>query len=103
MAKDGVTGLYRGNVASSLGIMPYVGLKMASFDILKTAFGYDRTHPNFIMLNLCTGSLAGAISITFTYPIDLLRRRLQLSGQQGHPVYNGLVHCTQTTIANEGY
>jgi len=80
LAKDGVTGLYRGNVASSLG-MPYVGLKMASFDILKTFFGFTRDDPNFIVKNLCTGSLAGAISITFTYPIDLLRRRLQLSGQ----------------------
>ena len=29
------------------GITPYIGFKMASFDILKTILGVDNSHPNF--------------------------------------------------------
>lgn len=38
VARDGFTGLYKGLPATMYGITPYVGIKMASFDIMKTFF-----------------------------------------------------------------
>jgi hypothetical protein len=79
-SKGGFLGMYKGLGATLVGIIPYVGIKMASFDILKTAIDYDKDHPNFTALNLSVGAFAGFISVTLTYPTDLLRRRMQLRG-----------------------
>lgn len=40
--------------------------------------------------------------MTFTYPIDLTRRLLQLNGQPGHS-YSGIVDCFQQLYAKEGF
>ena len=67
------------------GITPYIGFKMASYDILKTFFKIDKDHPRAQIANLLLGGTAGTIAVTLTYPRDLLRRMMQLSGQPGHP------------------
>ena len=69
----------------SQGITPYIGIKMASFDILKTFLSVDNKHPNVQFMNLMLGGLSGTIAVTITYPTDLIRRLLQLSGTEGHP------------------
>jgi solute carrier family 25 phosphate transporter 23/24/25/41 len=75
------------------GIIPYVGIKMASFDIIKTYIHFDRSHPNFTMLNLGVGGMAGFLSIIVTYPTDLLRRRMQVRGQGGYENYTSMYDC----------
>ena len=57
---------------------------MASFDILKTFFVVDQSHPYKQFMNLCMGGAAGTIAVTLTYPTDLVRRKMQLSGIDGH-------------------
>ena len=66
---------------------------MASFDILKTFYVVDKNHPYQQLMNLALGGLAGTISVTFSYPTDLVRRRMQLSGAAGHPHYPSMVNC----------
>lgn len=51
--------------------------------------------------NLGLGALAGTIAVTFTYPIDLTRRLLQLNGQPGHK-YNGIADVYKQLYAKEG-
>jgi hypothetical protein len=46
LMRDGVVGLYRGLSCSFLSIVPYVGFKMAAFDILRTFFKIDNSHKN---------------------------------------------------------
>ena len=58
---------------------------MASFDILKTFLTVDNKHSNVQFMNLMLGGLSGTIAVTMTYPTDLIRRLLQLSGTDGHP------------------
>lgn len=48
------------------------------------------------------GGASGAISITFTYPTDLVRRRMQLTGMQGQIQYKNMWHCGQTIYQTEG-
>jgi hypothetical protein len=59
--------------------MPFIGIKMASFDVLKYRYLPDKKHPRFDVINLSLGALAGTIAVTFTYPTDVVRRLLQLS------------------------
>ena len=75
---------------------------MASFDILKTYFSVDRNHPHAQVLNFILGGTAGTFAVTLTYPTDLLRRVMQLSGTPGHPYYSSMLDATLKIAAQEG-
>ena len=66
---------------------------MASFDIMTTYFKYERSDPKAWMYNLIIGGASGTIAVTFTYPTDLIRRRMQLVGMNGQEKYKGMVDC----------
>mmetsp|Transcript_19417 Transcript_19417/g.13940 ORF Transcript_19417/g.13940 Transcript_19417/m.13940 type:complete len:81 (-) Transcript_19417:108-350(-) len=53
-------------------------------------------------MNLSIGALAGTIAVTITYPTDLARRKMQLSGQPGHPTYTSFVNCFVVITQKEG-
>jgi len=89
----GFVGMYAGLGSSLLGIFPYVGIKMATFDILKTAIVLERSDPYFTLKNMTMGAIAGGTSIFATYPTDLIRRRMQMRGQDGIPNYSNFFDC----------
>lgn len=71
---------------------------MATFDIMKTFFAVDRNHPYAQLMNLILGGSAGSIAVTITYPTDLVRRMMQLSGTAGHPEYSSAIDCVQKLV-----
>ena len=75
---------------------------MASFDILRTFFAVDKNHPHAQLMNLTLGGTAGTFAVSVTYPTDLLRRMMQLSGTPGHPKYSSMLDATQKIITAEG-
>jgi solute carrier family 25 (mitochondrial phosphate transporter), member 23/24/25/41 len=75
---------------------------MASFDILKTFFEIDQKHPRANIYNFIMGGVAGTIAVCITYPSDLIRRKMQLSGMPGHPSYKGFYDCGVTLLREEG-
>jgi solute carrier family 25 (mitochondrial phosphate transporter), member 23/24/25/41 len=84
LEERGILGLYKGYWLSMAGIAPFIGVKMASFDWLMNMSGIDKTDKHVKSYNLVMGALAGTIAVTCTYPIDLVRRLLQLNGSEGH-------------------
>ena len=48
------------------------------------------------------GGTAGTIAVTLTYPTDLVRRTLQLSGTPGYPVYTSMLDAVRKIVAAEG-
>jgi solute carrier family 25 phosphate transporter 23/24/25/41 len=76
VAEQGFLGLYKGIGLSTIGIAPFIGIKLTSFDMLMSAFAPEKGHPKTIYYNLALGATAGTIAVTFTYPIDLTRRLL---------------------------
>lgn len=99
---NGVAGLYKGLPTTLAGITPYVAIKMTSFDLLKTNYGVDRRSPYFSITNLLMGGLAGVLAVTITYPTDLLRRTMQLSGTPGYGNYSTVFHATANILSKEG-
>ena len=89
VADRGWRGLYKGLGTSLMGIAPYIGVNMSSYDWLMTTFAPKKNDPYIVYWNLSLGALAGTIAVTVTYPTDLVRKLLQLNGQPGHN-YNGL-------------
>jgi solute carrier family 25 phosphate transporter 23/24/25/41 len=77
-ANEGILGFYRGISMSLIGIAPYIGFKMSTFDILKGHYMPDRSSPSFMLMNLSLGAIAATVAATLTYPFDLLRRRIQM-------------------------
>lgn len=71
---------------------------MASFDILYTFFEVGKKE-NPGMYNFILGGTAGTISVTLTYPTDVVRRKMQVVGEAGQPVYSGFFDCCKKVVA----
>ncbi|KZV58041.1 graves disease carrier protein [Dorcoceras hygrometricum] len=72
----GVRGLYRGAAPTLYGIFPYAGLKFYFYEEMKTHV--PENHKKDISVKLVCGSVAGLLGQTFTYPIDVVRRQMQV-------------------------
>jgi Mitochondrial carrier protein len=74
----GVRGLYRGAYPTLVGVLPYSGISFLAFGLLKrqcTERGWSDTHP--VVVNMAAGGTAGLTAQCATYPLDMVRRRLQ--------------------------
>lgn len=103
LAADGVAGLYRGVGPTLAGILPYAGLKFyvyqaakhltqppaATVEVLEGG-GEKGSPPPLpppvktpLLLTLAYGAGAGLIAQTATYPLDVVRRQMQVQGGGG--------------------
>ena len=99
IAESGPMGMFKGLGTSLVGIAPFIGIKMASFDWLKDTFAPKGGQS--VYANLLMGATAGTIAVTATYPIDLIRRLMQLNGSPGHS-YKGLPDAIGQTYKSGG-
>ncbi|KAL3876774.1 hypothetical protein ACJMK2_034570 [Sinanodonta woodiana] len=90
--EGGPKALFRGIVPSLLGMAPYAGISFFTFESLKT-FCLDTFPENLgkpcssntgglvliLPAKLLCGGLAGAVAQTLSYPLDVVRRRIQLA------------------------
>ncbi|EEF48106.1 mitochondrial carrier protein CoAc2 [Ricinus communis] len=74
--ESGFRGLYRGVAPSLYGIFPYAGLKFYFYEEMKRHVPEE--HKKDIMVKLVCGSVAGLLGQTFTYPLDVVRRQMQV-------------------------
>jgi solute carrier family 25 protein 16 len=74
--ESGFRGLYRGVAPSLYGIFPYAGLKFYFYEEMKRHVPAE--HKNDISLKLVCGSVAGLLGQTLTYPLDVVRRQMQV-------------------------
>nr|GMC63539.1 mitochondrial substrate carrier family protein P-like [Ipomoea batatas] len=72
----GIRGLYRGVAPSLYGIFPYAGLKFYFYEEMKSHVPEE--HKKDITIKLACGSVAGLLGQTFTYPLDVVRRQMQV-------------------------
>ncbi|PKI62044.1 hypothetical protein CRG98_017417 [Punica granatum] len=72
----GIRGLYRGVAPSLYGIFPYAGLKFYFYEEMKRHVPEE--HKRDITVKLVCGSVAGLLGQTFTYPLDVVRRQMQV-------------------------
>ncbi|XP_043807520.1 mitochondrial carrier protein CoAc2 isoform X2 [Manihot esculenta] len=76
LKESGPRGLYRGVAPSLYGIFPYAGLKFYFYEEMKRHVPEE--HKNNILVKLVCGSVAGLLGQTFTYPLDVVRRQMQV-------------------------
>lgn len=109
ISTEGIRGLYKGFGATALGIIPYAGTSFFSYEQLKRLclseavreWTCDSEGKLRLIPKLACGGLAGALAQTAAYPLDTVRRRMQLHGMAQHlPRYrhtwDALIRILQT-------
>lgn len=122
---EGLLALYKGWLPSVIGVIPYVGLNFAVYESLKkqlvTEYKLKDERQLSIQVRLGCGALAGSVGQTIAYPLDVVRRRLQVSGWEAGKMamatlssgsgnvsgsnvvkYSGMVDCLKKVVAEEG-
>mmetsp|Transcript_6058 Transcript_6058/g.14677 ORF Transcript_6058/g.14677 Transcript_6058/m.14677 type:complete len:384 (-) Transcript_6058:430-1581(-) len=102
----GLRGFYAGCAPAVVQIVPYMGLNFAIYDFLITQ-GDDYRSSKSVGLSGYAGSISGAVSKIIVYPMDTIKKRIQIQSVFGAPTstgvyYDGIWDCLVTTIRTEG-
>ena len=95
--KYGIFSLYKGIGISALGFIPFQGSNFLTYFYLKK---YNTE--NNIIKSMLFGSISGFVSVSLTYPFDTIKRRLQLSGEYGNPMYKNTLDCCTYIMKHNG-
>ncbi|GMI97924.1 CoA Carrier 1 [Hibiscus trionum] len=104
--EGGIRGLYRGVGPTLAGILPYAGLKFYIYEVIKTHVPEEQQKS--IVMNLSCGAMAGLLGQTFTYPLDVVRRQMQVGSLQssmiqGDTRYRNTYDGIATIVRNQGW
>ena len=100
LAEGGPRSFFKGFIPTVCSITPFVAINFATFDTIKTT-----AHVRFpstkdsIPATLSMGAMSGLFAQTCCYPLDLVRRRMQLKGH----VYSGVLDALKTIARDEGF
>ncbi|OAD77859.1 hypothetical protein PHYBLDRAFT_108718 [Phycomyces blakesleeanus NRRL 1555(-)] len=101
--EGGIRGLYRGLWPTTLGVAPYVALNFQCYEVLKIYLIPPEVDQSSVSRKLLCGALAGSIAQTITYPLDVLRRRMQVTGMASIEYkYTGTWDAIKTMVQKEG-
>ncbi|KAM3960757.1 mitochondrial thiamine pyrophosphate carrier [Aphomia sociella] len=120
--KEGPCALYKGLVPTLGPIAPHAGIQFAVYklfteNIMNRIDIFQRSQSNILvtvksslLANLIAGSIAGFVAKTTLYPLDVVKKRLQIQGFQHHrmgfgrQIYcNGIIECIKITIGEGGF
>ena len=100
LRKCSVRELYRGVGISMVGFSAYNSMNFYWVNYFKTIFNYGEDDH---LMKLYGGGLSGLLSITVSYPSDLLRRRFQLQNfDKTVPKYDNLKDAMEKIYKGEG-
>ncbi|KAI1187199.1 mitochondrial carrier domain-containing protein [Nemania serpens] len=98
--RSGIVNFYRGFSTTLLGMIPYAGMSFLTHDTIGDIFRSsllrkhatlpqpanapaDKSAPLRAWAELAAGGIAGAVSQTISYPLEVIRRRMQVAGAVG--------------------
>ncbi|KAL6126278.1 hypothetical protein ACLB2K_074329 [Fragaria x ananassa] len=122
LREEGPRALYKGWLPSVIGVVPYVGLNFAVYESLKDwliksrPFGLVQDTDLSVTTRLACGAAAGTVGQTVAYPLDVIRRRMQMvgwshaasvvagEGRSKAPLeYTGMIDAFRKTVRHEGF
>merc|ERR1712070_461028 len=101
-AEQGVGAFWRGNFVNILRYFPTQAFNFAFKDTIKAMFpkyNPKKDFGKFFAVNMASGGLAGAGSLTIVYPLDYARTRLASDVGSGERAFKGLGDCLKKTAA----
>lgn len=99
---EGPASLYRGYVPTLLGVIPYAGASFFTYETLKLMHrDYSgKSSPNPIE-RLIFGAMAGMFGQSASYPLDIVRRRMQTATVTGEE-YKTILGTMRKVVREEG-
>jgi len=100
---EGVFALYRGFTPAMLGVIPYAGTSFFTYETLKLTVKAEDGEMHHPLQKLCFGALAGLLGQTASYPLDIVRRRIQTATVLGSShKYKSILGTLVYVYRNEG-
>ncbi|KAH7319912.1 mitochondrial carrier domain-containing protein [Stachybotrys elegans] len=98
--RTGLVNFYRGFTPTMLGMLPYAGVSFLTHDTVSDMLRHPSISQYTVLSNtkkeasgkpaplrswaeLCAGGIAGMVSQTCSYPLEVIRRRMQVGGAVG--------------------
>nr|ACU20385.1 unknown [Glycine max] len=122
LREEGARALYKGWLPSVIGVIPYVGLNFAVYESLKdyliksNPFDLVENSELSVTTRLACGAAAGTVGQTVAYPLDVIRRRMQMvgwnhaasvltgDGRGKVPLeYTGMIDAFRKIVQHEGF
>lgn len=104
---EGPTGFFRGVSAGVGQIIPYMGIFFAAYETLRLPM--SELQLPFGSGDATAGVMASVFSKTVVFPLDLIRKRLQVQGptreryvHRNIPVYQGVFRTMRSILRHEG-
>ncbi|XP_075221962.1 dephosphocoenzyme A carrier isoform X2 [Lycorma delicatula] len=103
--ESGIKGFYRGYIPTILGVVPYAGTSFFTYGTLKNKYKEQFGEPSAVA-NLVFGACAGITGQCTSYPLDIVRRRMQtanITGGEYKTVYGTLKKIYKEEGLKNGY
>lgn len=104
---EGMRGFFRGLGPGLAGIAPFMGIFFATYERLRLAVG--DLHMPWGSGEATAGVVASVVAKTAVFPLDLVRKRIQIQGPTralyAHgqmPEYEGALHALRCIVRTEG-
>ncbi|KAF9182109.1 hypothetical protein BGZ51_004952 [Haplosporangium sp. Z 767] len=118
----GITNFYRGFLTSVMGMIPYAGVSFFTHDVMQEFCrehlpwtlkpqqnrglpdkNGDYSRPELrTVAELACGGIAGAVSQTASYPLEVVRRKMQVAGALNPKVFVGMWETTKGIYMAKG-
>lgn len=98
---EGLLTFYRGILPTILGVIPYAGVSFFTYETLKRLYKehVDNSTKSNPFASLGFGAIAGMLGQTSSYPLDIVRRRMQTDTNKK---YSNISGTLWTIYTNEG-
>ncbi|KAL3052741.1 hypothetical protein OYC64_005297 [Pagothenia borchgrevinki] len=101
--REGLRGVNRGMVTTLIRETPGFGVYFLAYDVLTRGLGCEPDDRFMIPKLLFAGGMAGIASWLSTYPVDVIKSRLQADGVGGVYRYSSIADCVRQSVRREGY
>lgn len=96
--ESGILGYWKGNGVNCVKLFPETAIRFYVYELLRARLNIDTEHAD-VFTRFVTGSVAGLVSQTIVYPLEVIKTRIALS-QPG--LYRNVWDVVDQTVRREG-
>lgn len=97
----GLAGCFQGLSVVVVRDVPGFGVYFGSYELFSHWFS-KLTSQSTVLVPLIAGGLAGVVSWVSTFPLDVIKSRVQADGNLGNYKYSGFLDCAVKSYRSEG-